>query len=414
MIKKIILGIGLLFSAAIFAQAGTASPYSFYGIGDVKFKGTAETSAMGGLSVYPDSIHLNLQNPASYASLKLTTLALGGSYKQTNFKTNLQSENVRRSQIDYMVLGIPMGKFGAVIGLMPFSSVGYKIKTINETTGSKNFKGNGDINKIFVGGGYKFNKNWSFGLDFNYHFGQIETTNEIFLDNIQYGTRELNTSTVSGINFNTGVSFCQKIKNKYDFFGSFTYSPESNLNLINSRKIATVKYSALTEGLAIDENDIAVANTTIKLPNTIALGAGFGVNKKWMVGAEINLQSLNNFGNRFTDISNVSYENAKKYTIGGFYIPKYNSFNNYFDRIVYRAGLRFENTGLVISNQAITDKAVTFGLGLPVGGRLSNVNFGVEFGQRGTTTANLIEENYMNFKISLSLSDLWFVKSKYD
>lgn len=414
MIKKIILGIGLLFSAAIFAQEGTASPYSFYGIGDVKFKGTAETSAMGGLGVYPDSIHLNLQNPASYASLKLTTLALGGSYKQTTFKTNTQTENARRSQIDYMVLGIPMGKFGAVIGLMPFSSVGYKIKTINETAGSKNFKGNGDINKIFMGGAYKYNQNWSFGLDLNYHFGQIETTNEIFLDNIQYGTRELNTSSVSGLNINTGVSFTQKIKNKYDFFGSFTFTPESNLKLTNTRKIATVKYSTITDGIPIDENDIAVANTTVKLPNTVAIGAGFGVNKKWMVGSEINLQSLNNFGNRFTDISNVGYENAKKYSIGGFYIPKYNSFTNYFDRIVYRAGLRFENTGLVISNQSITDKAVTVGLGLPVGGRLSNINFSAEFGQRGTTTANLIEENYINFRISLSLSDLWFVKSKYD
>ena len=38
MIKKIIVSICLLFSLALFAQEGTSSPYSFYGIGDVRFK----------------------------------------------------------------------------------------------------------------------------------------------------------------------------------------------------------------------------------------------------------------------------------------------------------------------------------------------------------------------------------------
>ena len=64
MIKKIIVSIGLLFSLVSFSQEGTSSPYSFYGIGDVRFKGTAETRSMGGVSVFPDSIHINLQNPA--------------------------------------------------------------------------------------------------------------------------------------------------------------------------------------------------------------------------------------------------------------------------------------------------------------------------------------------------------------
>ena len=42
MIKKIIVSICLLFSLAIFAQEGTSSAYSYYGIGDIKFKGNPE------------------------------------------------------------------------------------------------------------------------------------------------------------------------------------------------------------------------------------------------------------------------------------------------------------------------------------------------------------------------------------
>ena len=130
MIKKFIVPIFFLFTLVSFAQQATSSPYSFYGIGDVKFKGTAENRAMGGLTIFSDSIHLNFQNPASYPALKYTTFSIGGSYLTTKLKTSSQEENARRSAMDYLAVGIPMGKLGAGFGLMPYSSVGYNIQNI--------------------------------------------------------------------------------------------------------------------------------------------------------------------------------------------------------------------------------------------------------------------------------------------
>jgi hypothetical protein len=72
MIKKIIVSACLLLSLVSFAQEGTASPYSYYGI-DVRFKGTVENRSMAGVAVEQDSI-LHSQNPASFANLKMTTL----------------------------------------------------------------------------------------------------------------------------------------------------------------------------------------------------------------------------------------------------------------------------------------------------------------------------------------------------
>jgi hypothetical protein len=37
-----------VFVVSFFAQEGTASPYSYYGIGDVRFKGTVENRSMAG------------------------------------------------------------------------------------------------------------------------------------------------------------------------------------------------------------------------------------------------------------------------------------------------------------------------------------------------------------------------------
>ena len=74
MIKKLVLVFIALYAIQSYAQETTASPYSFYGIGTLKFKGTVENQGMGGISVYTDSIHINLRNPASYTGKNFITL----------------------------------------------------------------------------------------------------------------------------------------------------------------------------------------------------------------------------------------------------------------------------------------------------------------------------------------------------
>jgi len=76
-------------------------------------------------------------------------------------------------------------------------------------------------------------------------------------------------------------------------------------------------------------------------------------------------------------------------------------------------GARFEETGIVLNNQPIEDFGITFGLGLPVGG-VSKINIAVELGQLGTLDGGLIKENYTNIMLGFSLSDIWFIKRKYD
>ena len=418
MIKKFIVSLCLLFAIGAMAQQGTASPYSFYGIGDFKFKGTAETAAMGGIGVFPDSIHLNLQNPAAYTNLKLTTLAFGGTYSTSDLRTNSQFEKAKRTTIDYIALGIPMGKFGATIGLMPTSYVGYKNQTAVQNSEIRRSFGKGGVNKAFLGLAYKLTSKLSVGADFGYNFGQIETKDIVFLNDIQYGSRELNTSNLSGIIVNTGLMYSSKIKKKYDFYGSLIFTPQSNLNLTNSRKTALIVYSQDVEQETIVlGSEIENTNTgdkQIKLPSKLAFGTGFGQERKWLIGAEITLQQTSSLSNRFDDITKGKFENAKRYVIGGYYVPKYNSFNSYFERITYRGGFRYENTGLVMNNKSINDMAVSAGLGLPVGGRLSNINLGIEVGKKGTKANGLIEDKYVNFTVSFSLSDKWFVKSKYN
>lgn len=416
MIKKIIVSFGLLFSVVSVAQEGTASPYSYYGIGDVRFKGTAENRMMGGLGILNDSVHINLQNPAAYSALKLTTFSVGGSHNTTNFRTNSASDDATRTTVDYLAIAFPAGKFGFGFGLIPYSSVGYKVRNLTSEldVAGRQYTGKGGLNKVFLGGGYQITKNFSFGVDMNYNFGNVETRNLFSMPNIVLGTRELNTSDLSGFNVNLGLIYTQKINKKYDFLASVTYTPESNLKSENERKIATVLIYPNQEEIVDVERNIPVADTDLTVPSKLAFGAGFGKKTQWFVGGEVTLQKSSEFGSRFNDITNISYEDSKRFSVGGYYTPNINSFTSYFQKITYRAGLKYENTGLIVSNTAIKDYGLSLGLGLPVGGPFSSLNVGFEYGRRGTTASNLVKEIYGNVFLSLSLSDKWFVKRKYE
>ena len=60
------------------AQTGTLSPYSRYGIGELRFNGFAYQYSMGGIGVALQSpLRLNFSNPASYAADSLSTAEIG-------------------------------------------------------------------------------------------------------------------------------------------------------------------------------------------------------------------------------------------------------------------------------------------------------------------------------------------------
>jgi long-subunit fatty acid transport protein len=416
MIKKIIISACLLLSLVSFAQDGTSSPYSFYGIGDIRFKGTLENRSMAGVAVEQDSIHINLENPASYASLKRTTFTMGGTYGTKTLKTNTESTNTRRSTLDYLAIGLPLGKFGLAFGLIPYSSVGYKIEKLSSEVGetNKRLSGTGGLNKAFLGIGYEIAPHFSIGADVNYNFGKIETNSLEIITNVPLGTRELNTAELSGVNFNIGTMYQTKISKKLSLYSSLNYTIEGNLTSKNTRNISTVIYNSNFDLAVVDSYGNQKSQSDVKYPSKISFGLGIGESRKWLLGGKIAYQKTSGQENTYNKAGNVGYGRFGSVSLGGYYIPNYNSFSNYAKRIVYRGGLKYEKTGLMVNSESINDMGLTLGFGLPITGSFSNVNLGFELGKKGTTNANLVQENYANFSVSFSLNDKWFDKRKFN
>ena len=370
MIKKLVLVFIAVIAIHGYGQQGTTSPYSFYGIGSLKFKGTVENRSMGGLSIYNDSIHVNLRNPASYAGENLASwggesrpvkFAVGGSYTSTDLKSNKSSDKASSTSFDYLAINIPLGKFGFGFGLLPFTSVGYKLESLNSGGSIDNrFEGEGGLNKAFLGFGYQLAKGLSVGVDFQYNFGNVQNSIVAYQysDGLptQYQSRENNRSDLSGLNLNFGLSYKTMISKKLELVSSLAYNPESVLTSKNERSISTITINSTGQEferntIETDLGAIGLQETDLVLPSKFSIGAGIGEPRKWFVGAETTFLKTSNFSNELFS-NDTSYEDAYSFSLGGFYIPQYNSFSRYWKRMVYRAGVRAENTGLnIITNQ---------------------------------------------------------------
>jgi long-subunit fatty acid transport protein len=210
---------------------------------------------------------------------------------------------------------------------------------------------------------------------------------------VQLGTKEENSYNISGFSYNLGILFNKKIQNNLNLYSSLNYRPKSKFKTNKTRNLSLIAFDNLGNEFQVTEPvEIEIPDENIVLPSKLSLGFGIGKTNKWMLGSEISFSKSSKQNNLFTENSNSTYKNSQRYTIGGYYIPKYDSFNSYLSRVVYRAGFRYDTNGLVINNQTINDYGMNFGLGLPLG--VSKIDVGFEFGKRGTTSSGLIQENY--------------------
>jgi len=405
-----------------FAQRNNISPYSFFGIGEEAAQKTVEEITMGQIgTAFNSSYKLTFSNPASLASLRFTTYTLAVENKALTINDGTSSESASAASISYMAMGIPIGtKAGFLFGIQPNSTVGYSlIEEIRENenddtvTALNLFSGEGGTNRVFLGFGYKFPKNISVGLEAAYVFGTIENSLLNRRDGVQLATMHKTNSDIKGYTAKVGIQYGTKINEK------LTLKAGGVVNLGNELSNDGKEYLfslVNTGGDLVFPRDTIINKSfekTIKTPLRTILSAGLGEENKWYAGVEYSFQNALEFTDNVLDQNTIaSYDKSNRISVGGFYTPKFNSISSYWQRITYRAGFNLKQTGLVVNNTAVNDFGISFGVGLPIGQQLSNVNLGFELGQRGKTSNELIKENFFNFRLSLTLNDRWFKKRK--
>ena len=426
--KKISL-LGVIWICVSSAMAQTEnSPYSRYGLGDLVPSQNILNRGMGGVSAaYSDFHTVNFINPASYSKLKYTTLDFGVELDNRTLRALDPPRKFSSSSpmISYLQLGIPLAMkkdWGMNIGLRPLTRINYKIERNERVPGIDSlntlFEGNGGAYEVYAGTGFGI-KNLSVGVNVGYLFGSKNfSTRKSFIpdssDVFYYQSNHQTQSNYNGLLLNGGIQYNAKL-NKSTFLRLGAYG-NLKRTLSGTKDITRGTFQYNTSSGAIDSIDVALNEKDIEgdVEYPSSFGGGFIIDKlgKWMFGADVELTNWEDY-RYFGEKDQV--QNSWKLHVGGQVIPKPGK--NYLSYVAYRMGFLYGKDYIKIDKD-LPVWGFTAGASFPMRkaaytNQYSMINLGLEFGQRGNKE-NLVREGFFRFSVGLSLSDLWFVKRKYD
>ncbi|MBQ1214549.1 MAG: hypothetical protein IIX81_05965, partial [Tidjanibacter sp.] len=277
------------------------------------------------------------------------------------------------------------------------------------------YTGAGDVTQFKAGIGWEPFKNFSVGADLLYYHGKITRTYNA-IPTVITGSGSFHTlmgvidESINSFYANVGVQW-SPISNSHNVLTiGATYQMGGKMGG-KVTEVVPVNATLAPEINAVEKE----YDSTFSMANTLGLGFYYH-QTRWSVGADWKFSdwASHNQG----DVSeNIYFRDTHKVSVGGQYTPNPGDVRNFFNRWTYRAGVKWAQNYVVLNNTPISDVALTMGVGIPIRVTgLSNVNLGLELGQRGTTKAGLVRENYLNFTIGFSFfgEDYWFMKVKYD
>ena len=412
------------------AQTTSSSPYSQFGLGDLKGSFLPQNRAMGGISmgIRKPGLYdnINLSNPASYSTLELTTFDIGASMDLRKLsKSGISGKNDFNSTLSHITFGIPVSKFSALsFGLVPYSDLGYKFQNAGLIDTNKVryvYGGEGGISKAYLGYGFRINKNLSLGFNVAYLFGSLKESRALeFVDlndlATAFNSRAQYQQSVGGMSFDYGLQYSANLSDKTKLILGYTGNSGQGLN--STGNTVTTRYRIIQD-VNGEENEQTAADSTffsegakskINMPLTHTIGFAFEKTNAWLIGADVSYSKWSDYREGST---NPGLNDSYGLALGGQFTPDAASITNYLKLVDYRLGFKYDKTFVKINDTDIDQYAVTFGFGLPLPRNRATfykINLSAELGQRGTEKNNLVRDRYVNINLGFTLNDKWFQK----
>ncbi len=409
------------------AQVTTSSPYSRFGLGNIKGSLLPQFRAMGGISTAVNSItgfnNINMQNPASYSAVTLTTIDVGMSAGLTSLSRNNLTETSFNSTFSHLAFAVPVNRRSALsFGILPYSDLGYTYRNtvrIDTTNVDQLYEGEGGLSKAYIGYGYRIGDHLRIGANAEYIFGNLLTTRATeYASAGAINAKLQNKNSVGGLNYSYGIQYDFNIGKKTSMTLGYSGSNSGKLN--STQTFYATQYSRDANGnenTALDTlSSVDNGRSNLTLPLTHNFGISIKQNDKWLIGADFRMSkwaatSINNINSGLQDSWGAS--------LGGQWTPDATSYNSYMKRVDYRLGFSYDKTYIQINNQDIKQMGASLGFGFPLpsanaGTAFYKINFTTEVGQRGTLNNNLVKEQYINFHLGFTLNDTWFRKYRVD
>jgi len=375
---------------------------------------------MGGVGYgIRDGLQMNLLNPASYSAVdSLTLLFEGGiTLQNTNFSDGTNKINAKNSSFDYVAMQLRLHrKLGMTLGLVPFSHVGYTMKSLNNETGIEpnvtSYSGDGGLSQIFLGLGFKVLPNLSIGANANYIWGDINRNTQLafpYNPDLYFGYKEVNSLSVSDVKFDFGLQYSHKFTKKHAATFGAVFTPAKKLS--NNANLSTYNITGGTPYQVSSKDTVAVFGN----PVTFGAGVAYIFDNRLTVAVDYTLEKWSKV--KYMDDPDA-FNDRQKIAMGVEFLPSYTS-RSYFSHIKYRLGayyskpyykIKLNDTG---SYGSAKEYGISAGIALPTV-RRSIINLNVQYVRVDGVGANMLDENYLRIGIGLTFNERAFFKRKVD
>ena len=436
MIRKIekifLLSVFLIISVVASAQDGTYgaySPYSIYGIGDISKEGTAYNKSMGGVGIAARNRRfINYLNPAAVTARDSLSFMADFGLQQSN---NVYRQGDIRSahntfNIYDFVMSFPIYRSSAfMVGITPFSDVGYDFSSIEKdpaiigNTGNITYDsyGTGSVYQIFVGAGATFWKRLSVGAELIYYFGNIDKVTNMDYSNSSY--RSINSGTditVNGTTGKFGLQYEQNLGGDVSMVIGATYRMSTKMKGY-STNYKYANQSSVSDTLSYSVDTLAAGG--VRFGDELGVGISIRGGEKWSAEFDYIRSDWRNSGmdsqKGFSSIGESVFSSTVSHSFrAGFEItPNRNDIRYYMRRCSYRAGVYYDKAYYKLDGNNVNSLGLTLGITLPIPRLHNGISLGVDLGQRASTKNNMIRERYAMFVIGFNIHDIWFRKNQY-
>ena len=432
--KKIIIAACLLLVTAIsFAQSGTNSPYSQFGMGLLNDQSTGFNRAMSGLGYgFHEHNQVNVKNPASYSALDSLTFILDAAVglQVTNFNENGNKKNAKNADIEYAVAAFRLARrLGLSFGVLPYSNVGYNYSNTSNVNAFQNtqgtnatytntYSGDGGVHEVFLGMGWEPIRHFSIGFNAGYIWGDINrTVINSYSDSYVNTLSKYYKTRVKGYRLNFGAQYTQPIGKKDEVTLGVVYEPGHKTSsdplcyIVSSNSQLSVNDTAtysIKKGISLP--DVIGAGLMWNHAGQLRLGFDYKL-EKW--GSISTPELVTNNGSTSFQMVGGEMKDRSRYTFGGEFCKGERSMR-FLNRAHYRAGVSYSPSYQKINGMdGPKELTASLGFGIPIINNYNNRSMLNITGQWiNRSASNFIKENTFMITIGLTFNERWFAKFK--
>ena len=407
------------------AQGGTNSPYSQFGIGVLGDQSQGMSRGMNGVGYgLRQGNRVNTLNPASYSSVDSLTMLfdMGVSGQLTHYKEGKLERNASLASFEYVVGSFRAWKnLGVSFGLLPYSSVGYEYSTTsyeqNVGQQKETFSGSGGLHEVFLGVGWRLLKPLSIGVNAGFLWGTIDHSVVPEAAVAANTLRRNYSANISSYKLDIGAQWVQPLSRADRLTLGAVVGVGHNLN--NEAEMTIVSSNLLS-----GTNDTATFKVAdaYELPMSFGVGAAYQHAGKLTAAADFTLEKWGDvkypvFTGSEYKLQSGLLKDRMKMSVGLDWLPNPSQLGGRFlEHVHYRLGAGYATPYYYINGkEGPKELSVSAGFGIPIVNQHNNRSVLNISGQWVRSSAtDFVTENSFRINIGITFNERWFMKWKVD